>query len=193
MTEQTTRDLPTSEQLLHELLRVRYGRDRSKTLRALLHVLLVLCAIAVLVSLLCAPVLHISDTGMSPVLQRDDLVLCSRWSTVGRGDIIAFRFNDKILVKRVIGMAGDTVDIGADGTVRVNGTPLDEPYVSELTLGACDISFPYQIPETRLFVLGDSRAASVDSRSTAIGCIPEEQVLGTVVLRIFPFSRFSTL
>ena len=126
---------------------------------------------------------------MTPTLQNDEYVLCSKVSTVKQGDIIAFYYNNRILLKRVIGVSGDVIDISDDGTVTLNDKVLDEPYISEKALGECDIELPYQVPENRLFVMGNHRSVSVDSRSTSVGCVAEENIVGKVMLRIWPLKE----
>ena len=155
--------------------------------------MIVVAAIAVLVSMLFLPVLRVTGTSMTPTLQNDELVVCRKRGTFQSGDIIAFYFNNKILLKRVIGVAGDIIDIDDSGTVYVNGEALEEPYLNEKALGECDIELPYQVPDERVFVMGDHRSTSVDSRSTAVGCVAEEAVVGKVILRVWPVKQFEVL
>ncbi len=130
---------------------------------------------------------------MTPTLQNDELVICRKYGDFEQGDVIAFYFNNKILLKRVIGVSGDIIDIGEDGTVYVNGKVIDEPYLNEKAFGECDLDLPYQVPDERVFVMGDHRATSVDSRSTSVGCIANEAIVGEVMLRIWPFEQIGTL
>jgi signal peptidase I len=127
---------------------------------------------------------------MTPTLVDGEIVVLNKGAKTETGDIIAFYYNNKILIKRVIANAGDWVDIDEDGNVSVNGQQLDEPYVTEKSLGVCDIEFPYQVPDERVFVLGDHRSVSVDSRSSQIGCVAQEQIVGKLVFRVWPFQRF---
>lgn len=130
---------------------------------------------------------------MEPTLRQGEILLAVKKSGFRSGDVIAFYYNNKILLKRVVAGAGDEVDIREDGTVTVNGAELGEPYLTDKSRGICDITFPYQVPDGRVFVLGDNRGESVDSRSSAIGCISEKSVVGKVVLRIWPFGRFGII
>ena len=171
------REIPTAVQLEAELKRAKYRREYGKLLRNTISSLIVVAAIAVLVSMLFLPVLRVTGTSMTPTLQNDELVVCRKRGTFQSGDIIAFYFNNKILLKRVIGVAGDIIDIDDSGTVYVNGEALEEPYLNEKALGECDIELPYQVPDERVFVMGDHRSTSVDSRSTAVGCVAEEAVV----------------
>ena len=179
-------NLPTAEQYSKELQRIRYRKDYRKMLANTISSLIVVAAIAVLISMLFLPVLRVTGTSMTPTLMNDELVICSKRSNFKSGDVVAFYFNNKILLKRVIGTAGDVIDVTEDGFVYVNGEMLDEPYVSEHAFGECDIELPYQVPENRIFVMGDHRATSVDSRSSTIGCIADEYIIGRVILRIYP-------
>ena len=187
------REIPTAVQLEAELKRVKYRREYGKLLRNTISSLIVVAAIAVLVSMLFLPVLRVTGTSMTPTLQNDELVVCRKRGTFQSGDIIAFYFNNKILMKRVIGVAGDIIDIDDSGTVYVNGEALEEPYLNEKALGECDIELPYQVPDERVFVMGDHRSTSVDSRSTAVGCVAEEAVVGKVILRVWPVKQFEVL
>jgi signal peptidase I len=142
----------------------------------------------VLVATLLLPVLRIYGTSMSPTLNDGEIVLSLKSGNFETGDVIAFYYNNKILVKRVIAGPGDWVDIKDDGTVYVNNVELDEPYVVEKAFGECNIELPYQVPESRVFVMGDHRSVSVDSRNTSIGCVSEEQIVGRLVMRIWPLT-----
>lgn len=193
MAEENRRDLPTAEQLEGEMKRLRYKRNFRKTVWDTINSLMVVAAIAVLVSMLFLPVLRVTGTSMTPTMYNDELVICSKNSNFESGDIIAFHFNNKILLKRVIGTAGDWIDMKEDGTVYVNGEKLAEPYVDELAYGECDIEFPYQVPDNRIFVMGDHRAVSVDSRSTSVGCVADEYIIGKVIFRLWPWERVGTL
>lgn len=184
-------NLPTAEQLSSELKRIRYKKEYRRMLSSTVSSLLVVAAVAVLISMLFLPVLRVTGTSMTPTFMNDELVICNKRSNFKSGDVVAFYFNNKILLKRVIGTAGDVIDIKEDGTVYVNGEILDEPYVNEKAFGECDIKLPYQVPDNRIFVMGDHRSTSVDSRSTSVGCIADEYVIGKVILRIWPFESIS--
>ncbi len=192
MTQISERGLPTAEQLSAELKRVRYKKRFRKTILNTFYSLVVVAAVAVLISMLFLPVLRVTGTSMTPTLQNDELVICSKRSGFESGDIVAFYYNNKILLKRVIGTSGDYIDIKEDGTVYVNGELLNEPYVDEKALGECDIDFPYQVPENRIFVMGDHRSISIDSRTAMVGCIADEFIIGRVIFRLWPWERIGT-
>ena len=185
--------LPTAEQLEQELKRLKYRHSFAFTLRSTVASLIVVAAIAVMISTMIMPVLRVTGTSMTPTLQNDQVIICNKLAECQKGDVVAFYYNNKVLIKRVIGVAGDVIDISGDGVVSVNGEPLDEPYVSELALGECDIELPYQVPDNRIFVMGDHRSVSIDSRSTSVGCVAIENVIGKVLLRVYPIDSFGKI
>lgn len=184
---------PTVEQLETELKRESYRRRYNRVLRSTIYTLITVAAVAVLVATLFLPVLRIYGSSMTPTVTDGDIVVSLKGGSFSRGDIIAFYYNNKILVKRIIALPGEWVDIDVDGNVSVNGEPLDEPYLTEKALGECDITLPYQVPDGRIFVLGDHRATSSDSRSSAVGCVAEEQIVGCLVFRVWPLASFGPL
>lgn len=185
--------MPSVQELERELERERYRRKFRRTLRSTVNTLITVAAIAVLVATLLLPVLQIYGSSMTPTLTDGDIVLSLKEADFERQDVIAFYYNNKILVKRVIARAGEWVNIDEEGNVTVNGEPLEEPYIMEKSLGECDIQLPYQVPEGRLFVMGDHRSVSVDSRSSAVGCVAEEQIVGKLIFRIWPFGGFGEI
>ena len=185
--------LPTVQQLEAELKREKYRGRYWKMLRGTVAVLVVVAAAAVLISNLLLPILRIYGSSMTPTLVNGDLVAAVRNGTYQRGDIIAFYYNNKILVKRVIGMPGEWVDIDESGTVTIDGEPLEEPYLTEKALGECDIELPYQVPEGRYFVMGDHRSVSSDSRSSQVGCVSEEQIVGKLLFRLWPLDEIGPI
>lgn len=193
MSEKKKTDIPTTAQFEKELKRLRYRHNFIKSLWSTVSSLIVAAAIAIIISTMILPVLRVTGTSMNPTLKNDEVLLCNKLGDVKQGDIIAFYYNNKVLIKRVIGLPGDVIDIAGDGKVYVNGEVLDEPYVSELAFGECDIELPYQVPESRYFVCGDNRSISIDSRSTSIGCIAEENIIGKVLLRVYPFESFGSV
>ena len=185
--------LPTSKQLEEELNRAKYRKRYRNVLRSTIYTLITVAAIAVLVATLLLPVLQIYGSSMTPTLSDKDIVVTLKTTEFEPGDVIAFYYNNKILVKRVIAHAGDWVDITPEGDVFVNDKLLDEPYLEEKSLGDCNIELPYQVPESRVFVMGDHRSVSVDSRNTAVGCVAEEQIVGKLVFRVWPMAYFGEI
>lgn len=184
---------PSIEQIEKERKRLRRASRFKKVLRSTIGTLVVVAAIAVLVATLMLPVLRIYGSSMSPTLIDGDIVVSIKGSDFEHGEIIAFYYNNKILVKRVVALPGEWVNIDEDGYVYINGERLDEPYLVERAVGECDIELPYQVPDGRLFVMGDHRGVSVDSRSSTIGCISEEQIVGKLVFKVWPVQNFSKL
>lgn len=162
-----------------------------RVLRGTVSTLIVVAAIAVLLATLLLPVLQVSGDSMNPTLQSGDVLLLLKTDDMKTGDLCGFYWQNKLLLKRIIGGPGDVISIDRSGVVTVNGEALDEPYVDELALGECDLKFPYQVPENRYFVMGDHRSTSIDSRSTVIGCVDKSQIVGKVFLRVWPLSRLS--
>ena len=194
MSENTKKlDMPTTDQLQKEVDRVHYRRDFSRVMVNTIYSLVVVAAVAVLVAVLLLPILRIYGHSMNDTLDEGDIVVSLKGSDFKTGDIIAFYYNNKILIKRVIGKAGDWVDIDQDGNVYVNGNLMDEPYLDEKAFGECNIELPYQVPESKVFVMGDNRSVSVDSRNTAVGCVAEEQIVGKVVYRLWPLKDVGNL
>lgn len=186
-------EVPELSQLEEELSRVKYKKRYKRVLTSTVSTLIVVAAVAVLIATLLMPVLQIYGTSMSPTLYDGDIIATIKTTEFEPGDVVAFYYNNKILVKRVIAMSGQWVDMDEDGNVYVNDVLLDEPYLVERAFGECDIKLPYQVPENRIFVMGDHRSVSVDSRSTAVGCVSEEQLIGKLVFRVWPLKAFGTV
>ena len=187
-------DFPTVEELKEELARLDYKKRFRSVLRSTIFTLVVVAAIAVLVATLWMPVLRIYGTSMAPTLPDGTIVVSvKKRSNFEPGEIVAFYYNNNILVKRVIAQAGDWVDIDEDGNIYVNNVLLDEPYIDEKAFGDTNIELPYQVPEGRIFVVGDNRAVSIDSRNKAVGCVASEQIVGKLALKIWPLENFETL
>ena len=181
------------KELRQELRRVKYNNKFAATLFNTVGTLVVVAAAAILVANLWLPILQVTGTSMSPTLQEGQVLMASKGHDFKTGDVIAFYYNNKILVKRVIAMPGDWVNISDDGTVYVNDIAIDEPYLKEKALGDCNIELPYQVPESKIFVMGDNRSVSLDSRNTAIGCVSEEQVVGRIAFAIWPLSKIGKI
>ena len=184
---------PTLQQLESELKRVRYKRRYRSVLRSTIYTLVTVAAAAVLVATLWLPVLQIFGSSMTPTLTDGEIVFSVKTADLEPGDIVAFYYNNRILVKRVIAQQGDWVDIDEEGNVYVNEELLNEPYLTEKALGDCNIDLPYQVPDGRIFVIGDHRATSVDSRNTAVGCVAQEQIVGKIIFRVWPFKKFGEI
>ena len=181
-------EMPDLSQMEAELKRVQYNTRYRRVLRSTVYTLVVAAAAAVLAATLWLPVLRIYGSSMAPTLCEGEIVIALKGSQLEQGDIVCFYYGTKLLVKRCIAGPGQWVDLDEEGNVTVDGELLDEPYVSEKSLGDCDIKLPYQVPEGRYFLMGDHRSTSVDSRSTSIGCVSQEQLVGKIVFRVWPLS-----
>ena len=195
LSQEAKPDLPSVEALEAVLEQQRYQRRLRRMIKNTVFSLVTVAAAAVLVAVLMLPVLRMYGTSMSPSLTEGDYVVCFKGGGMQTGDIVAFYYNNKVLVKRVIAQAGQWVDIGEDGTVYVDNMPIDEPYLVEgaKAFGECNITLPYQVPDARVFVMGDNRESSVDSRSTTVGCVSEEQLVGHIVFRIWPLDKIGEI
>ena len=178
--------LPTKAQVESERKRYRRQKAYGKALSGTVYVLTIVAAVAVLIATLILPVLQIEGKSMEPTLVNGDIVLLTKTTNFNRGELCGFSWNNKLLIKRVIGIPGDWIEIDADGTVYLNGEQLDEPYADQLAIGECDLEFPFQVPQEQYFVIGDMRESSIDSRNTLIGCIAKDQIVGKVFFRVWP-------
>jgi len=193
MNGDTKKQIPELSDLRKELSREKYKYRFASVLRSTVSTLVVIAAFAILVATLWLPVLQIYGSSMTPTLEEGQIVVSVKGSEFERGDLVAFYIGNKLLVKRVIAAPMDTVVIAEDGTVYVNNEELVEPYVSDKALGECDLEFPYQIPDSRYFLMGDHRSVSVDSRSSSVGCVAEEQIVGKITFCVWPLSDFGEL
>lgn len=181
--------VPSLAEIQKERKRIRRETYYRQALRGTVSVLLVVAAVAVLITTLFLPILQISGDSMSPTLEHDEIVILLKTKEFEPGSLIGFYYQGKILLKRVIAQPEDEVAIDADGNVYVNGALLEEPYVTDKKLGNCDLEFPYKVPGTGYFVLGDRRSNSVDSRNSVIGAISREDIIGKVFIRVWPLER----
>ncbi len=185
--------LPSSEELNEELKRLKQQQRFHSVFRSTIFTLVVVASIAVLIATLWMPVLRIYGVSMNPSLEDGNIVISVKESKFDPGEVVAFYYNNKILVKRAVAKAGDWVDIDDSGNVYVNNVLLNEPYIKEKALGDCNIELPYQVPEGRIFVIGDNREVSIDSRNTAVGCVAEEQIVGKLIYRVWPLNRIGRI
>ena len=180
-------EIPSTDQIRAEKERLRKQRLFRKALISTISILTVVAAVAILIATLFLPVLQVSGTSMEPTLRDKDIIALAKTGDFSTGDLVGLHYEGKILLKRVIGGPGDFINIDKDGNVYVNDKKIDEPYITDKALGETDIKYPYQVPENSYFVLGDHRSISIDSRSSVIGCIPLDQIIGRVCLRLWPF------
>ena len=181
--------LPNTAELEEAVKRDRYYHRFRNMVTSTFLTLIVVAAAAVLVAVLFLPVLRIYGKSMRGTLDNGDIVVSVKSSNMKTGDVVAFYYNNNILVKRVIAGPGDWVDIDKDGNVFVNHEKLEEPYLDDKAYGETNIELPYQVPDGRIFVMGDNRSVSIDSRNTSIGCVSEEQIVGKIVYRVWPLSQ----
>lgn len=186
-------NFPSSTEVEKEVEREQYKRRYKKTLRSTVFSLITAAAAAVLVATLWLPVLRIYGSSMEPTLSEGQIVLSVKDKTMEAGDIVAFYYGNKVLLKRYIAGPGSWVNIQEDGTVTVDDVVLEEPYLTEKAYGICDLEFPYQVPEGTYFVMGDQRSTSIDSRHSTVGCISDEQVVGKIVFRVWPMDVFGEI
>ena len=185
-----SKDVPTAEQIQKELNRIQYKSRFRQVLRSTVYTLIVVAAVSVLVATIWMPVLQIYGTSMVPTLDEGDIVVTVKTTDFTAGDLVSFYLGNKLLVKRYIAGPGSWVDIQKDGTVLVDGVELDEPYLTEKSVGICDLELPYQVPEETYFLMGDERETSVDSRHSSVGCISTEQIVGKIIYRVWPIGAF---
>ncbi|SCW36916.1 signal peptidase I [Streptococcus equinus] len=185
--------LPTTSEIEELYKKAKYRKLFSEKIRSTVFMLIVVAAFAILVAMLYLPTLRIYGKSMRGTLESGDVVLAVKSNRFKTGDIVAFYYNNNILVKRVIAKSGDWVNITKDGTVYVNDKKINEPYIENKAYGETNIKFPYQVPENRIFVLGDNRKVSIDSRNTSVGAVSDEQLVGKLIFRIWPLSDIGTL
>lgn len=183
--------LPTERQIEAEILRERYNRKYKQVLRSTLYSLIVVAAVAVLIATLAFPVLQISGSSMEPTLNDEEIVVLLKTTNLKRGELCCFSYQNKLLIKRVVGLPGDKIHIDESGNVYVNNALIDEPYVTDKSLGESDITYPCYVTDNHYFVLGDHRSTSIDSRSSVIGLVSEDYIVGKIFFRIWPFDTVS--
>lgn len=186
-------DFPKLNQLEEELKREKYKSRYKRVIRSTIYALITVAAASVLVATLWMPVLQIYGSSMTPTLNEGQIVVSVKTTDFKEGDIVAFYQGNKLLVKRYIAGPGSWVNIEGNGTVYVDDKKLDEPYLTEKAYGDCNIELPYQVPDGRIFVMGDHRSTSIDSRNTAVGCVSDEQIVGKIVFKIWPLSDFGMI
>lgn len=185
--------MPSVEAVQAELERVKYKERYKSTFRSTIYVLIVVAAVTILIATTFMPVFRTYGDSMTPTLNEGDIVLALKGNNFDTGDVVGLYVGNKLLIKRVIAGPGQWIDINEDGDISIDGKKQDEPYVTEKALGDCNIELPFQVPDGRYFVMGDHRSTSLDSRNTAVGCIADEQIVGRIFFRVWPFSEFGAV
>lgn len=193
MRTKAKKQIPEIDELKAELDRVKYKRRYINVFKSTVYTLVVVAAFAVLVATLWMPVLQIYGSSMTPTIEEGQIVVSVKSKNFEQGDLVAFYIGNKLLVKRIIATPSDYVLVDENGTVFVNGEELDEPYVSEKAFGECDIEYPYQVPDSKYFLMGDHRKTSIDSRTSAVGCISDEEIVGKILFCVWPISDFGII
>lgn len=193
MRTKAKKQIPEIDELKAELDRVKYKRRYINVFKSTVYTLVVVAAFAVLVATLWMPVLQIYGSSMTPTIEEGQIVVSVKSKNFEQGDLVAFYIGNKLLVKRIIATPSDYVLVDESGTVFVNGEELDEPYVSEKAFGECDIEYPYQVPDSKYFLMGDHRKTSIDSRTSAVGCISDEEIVGKILFCVWPISDFGII
>ncbi len=193
MRTKAKKQIPEIDELKAELDRVKYKRRYINVFKSTVYTLVVVAAFAVLVATLWMPVLQIYGSSMTPTIEEGQIVVSVKGKNFEQGDLVAFYIGNKLLVKRIIATPSDYVLVDENGTVFVNGEELDEPYVSEKAFGECDIEYPYQVPDSKYFLMGDHRKTSIDSRTSAVGCISDEEIVGKILFCVWPISDFGII
>ena len=183
----------SSEAVQAELARVKYTERYKSTFRSTICVLIVVAAVTILIATTFMPVFRTYGDSMTPTLSEGDIVLALKGNNFDTGDVVGLYVGNKLLIKRVIAGPGQWIDINEDGDISIDGEKQDEPYVTEKALGDCNIELPFQVPDGRYFVMGDHRSTSLDSRNTAVGCIADEQIVGRIFFRVWPFGEFGSV
>lgn len=185
--------MPSIAQVQREREKLHNRTEYRRTITHVLGILVVVAAVSVVWATMCFPLLRVYGVSMEPTLENGQIIMLEKSGNFETGDLIGFYYQNKILLKRVIGNAGDYIDMDAEGNVYVNDRKLDEPYLKTRALGDCDITFPYQVPDGKVFVMGDNREKSIDSRSKQVGCVAEEQIVGRVIFRLWPIKSIGFL
>lgn len=186
-------ELPTIEELEAEINRKKHKQNQHHLMRNAIYVLIVVAAVTSLISIFFVRALKTFGSSMTPTLEDGDIVAVYLTDEAEPGQLVAFYFNNKLIIKRVIALGGSVVDMDEAGNVFVDGSPLKEPYLTEKALGEVSVEFPFTVPDGQYFVLGDNRITSTDSRSSIIGCVDPDNMLGRVIFKVWPLDEFGKI